>query len=114
METPAPMNDTTPPAEEAKPTVDPRRRMRELLAIPDGQRTDAQWDELNELEIQLAQVNRIGPAPAWSGDPGQPRKSEPGGAPQKPRGNLQRKAKAKRPGKPFHKPKGPPPGAKQG
>lgn len=41
-------------------TVSPRRRMQELLAIPDSQRTEEEWDELNELEIQLAPVNREG------------------------------------------------------
>lgn len=40
-------------------TVSPRRRMQELLAIPDSKRTDAEWDELNELEISLAPVNQI-------------------------------------------------------
>jgi hypothetical protein len=38
--------------------VSPRRRLQELLAIPDNQRTEAQWDELNELEIKLAPGNR--------------------------------------------------------
>jgi hypothetical protein len=38
---------------------DPRRRLRELLAIPDRDRTDALWDELIELEIQLAPGNRV-------------------------------------------------------
>jgi hypothetical protein len=37
----------------------PRRRMQELLAIPDSQRSDAQWDELIELEIQMAPGNRV-------------------------------------------------------
>jgi hypothetical protein len=37
---------------------DPRRRLRELLAIPDRDRSDALWDELIELEIQLAPGNR--------------------------------------------------------
>lgn len=46
---------------------DPRRRLRELLAIPDHQRTDAIWDEIIELEICLAPGNRIQGAPA---DPG--------------------------------------------
>jgi hypothetical protein len=51
------MNDTTLPD-------DPRRRLRELRAIPERDRTDAQWDELNELEIQFAPGNRIdGPSP---------------------------------------------------
>ena len=35
------------------------RRLRELLAIPDHQRTDAIWDEIIELEICLAPGNRI-------------------------------------------------------
>lgn len=51
-----------PPA----PTFDPRRRIRELLAIPERDRTDAEWDELNELEIQTAPGNRIGNQPPAS------------------------------------------------
>lgn len=50
----------------AAPAFDPRRRIRELLAIPERDRSDAQWDELNELEIQTAPGNRAGavqPAP---------------------------------------------------
>lgn len=39
-------------------TIDPRRRIRELLAIPDRDRTDEEWDELNELEIRTAPGNR--------------------------------------------------------
>lgn|SRR5690606_33405967 len=38
----------------------PRARMQALLAIPERQRTDAEWDELNELEIMLASGNRQG------------------------------------------------------
>ena len=34
--------------------------MQELLAIPDRNRSDAEWDELNELEIALASGNRPG------------------------------------------------------
>ena len=44
------MNDPQP--------IDPRRRIRELLAIPDRDRTDEEWDELNELEIRTAPGNR--------------------------------------------------------
>lgn len=40
--------------------IPPRVRLQELLAIPDRQRTDAEWDELNELEIMLASGNREG------------------------------------------------------
>ncbi len=36
----------------------PRRRLQSLLAIPDNQRTEADWDEIVELEIQLAPGNR--------------------------------------------------------
>ena len=38
--------------------IPPRRRLQELLAIPERQRTDEQWDEINELEIKLASANR--------------------------------------------------------
>ena len=40
--------------------ISPRARLQELQAIPERQRTDAQWDELNELEIKLASGNREG------------------------------------------------------
>ena len=36
----------------------PRTRLQQLLAIPERQRTDAEWDELNEIEILLAVGNR--------------------------------------------------------
>jgi len=38
-------------------SISSHHRLQELLAIPERQRTDAQWDELNELEIALASVN---------------------------------------------------------
>lgn len=47
-----------PPVNEQQP-VSPRKRLQMLLAIPDSQRTEAQWDEINELEISLAPGNRI-------------------------------------------------------
>ncbi|MDO8314635.1 MAG: hypothetical protein Q7T00_05275 [Rugosibacter sp.] len=59
---PVPVVRATPPAEfkpATPPLPDPRRRLRELLAIPDRDRTDALWDELIELEIQLAPGNRV-------------------------------------------------------
>lgn len=40
--------------------ISPRQRLQALLAVPDRERTDAQWDELNELEIMLASGNREG------------------------------------------------------
>jgi hypothetical protein len=75
----------------------PRRRLQELLAIPERQRTDAQWDEINELEIKLASANREDApdqgirreAPAANN---QPRRNRPGGGPQ-----------GKKPPRKFHK-----------
>ena len=48
-------------------TIDPRRRIRELLSIPDRDRTDAEWDELNELEIRTAPGNRTSGHPDYYG-----------------------------------------------
>jgi hypothetical protein len=42
----------------APPPISPHRRLQELLAIPESQRTDAQWDEIHELEIKLSSANR--------------------------------------------------------
>lgn len=55
------------PVRQAPPPFDPRRRLRELLSIPEYDRSDAVWDEINELEIQLAPGNRVFPA---GGNPG--------------------------------------------
>ncbi|HVW63389.1 MAG TPA: hypothetical protein VHB01_00110 [Nitrosospira sp.] len=42
-----------------KPPPDPsRRRLQELLEIPERQRTETDWDEINELEIALTPANR--------------------------------------------------------
>ena len=38
--------------------IDMRRRIRELQSIPERDRSDAEWDELNELEIRTAPGNR--------------------------------------------------------
>src|SRR5215212_4385081 len=48
--------------DEPKP-VSPRHRLQPLLAIPERDRTDEQWDELNELEIMLASRNQERPEP---------------------------------------------------
>ncbi len=77
---------------ESQPTS-PRARLQELLAIPERQRTDAQWDELNELEIMLASGNRQG-APdqnvRWN-------HTAPGGHPKSGGGPH-----GKKPGRKFH------------
>ena len=62
--------------------LDPRSRIRELLAIPERDRTDEQWDELNELEIRTAPGNRESDRPLdrpmekRSGSQGQGRRPE--------------------------------------
>ncbi len=69
-----------------------RQRLKALLAIPDSQRTEAQWDEIIELEITLAPGNREN-APM----PGSQRKSQ--AAQAKPAGGGQ----GRKPFKKFHK-----------
>lgn len=49
--------------EYSQPSINPqdaRRRLNQLLSIPDRDRSDEEWDELNELEIQFAPGNRVG------------------------------------------------------
>ncbi len=61
---------------------DPGRRLRELLAVPERERTDAIWDEIIGLEIQLAPGNRATSPQAEVGrrqDPGQ--RQQPGRRP---------------------------------
>ena len=62
--------------------ISPRDRLKALQAIPERQRTDAEWDELNELEIKLASGNREG-APQQHSRPNAP---QPGGQPRGPGG----------------------------
>ena len=79
--------------------ISPRQRLQELLAIPEGQRTDAQWDELNELEIKLASGNRPdnpeqGARRNAPNNPGNPR---PGGDPHgKNRGGFGKQSRRRR------------------
>mgnify|MGYP005835374809 CR=1 FL=1 len=72
----------------------PRQRLKTLLAIPDSQRTEAQWDEIIELEITLAPGNREN-APMRGGQ----RKPQPASAQGKPSGGGQ----GKKPFRKFHK-----------
>ena len=46
------------PEAPVNPPQDIRRRLQQLLSIPERDRTDAQWDEIVELEIRLAPGNR--------------------------------------------------------
>ena len=75
------------------PALDTRRRLRELLSVPERDRTDEQWDEIIELEIQLAPGNRIsGNEPA-----GSPMRNNPGMHGNKPGGAAGQPAKKHRP-----------------
>ena len=64
-------------------TPSPRARLQALQAIPESKRTDAEWDELNELEILLASGNRQGaPEQGARGNPPAPGgRPGPGGHP---------------------------------
>jgi hypothetical protein len=92
------------PLDEAKPvepqSPDPRRRLRELLAVPERDRTDAVWDEIASLEIELAPGNRLA---SPQSDPGrsqeQPRRQEQGRRPEQAR--RQQPPSGARPGKRF-------------
>ncbi|MEW5789553.1 MAG: hypothetical protein AB1899_17040 [Pseudomonadota bacterium] len=102
---------TANPQPQAPQPMAPRRRLQQLLAIPDSQRTEAQWDEINELEITLAPGNRVdGPLPSVLGD-GQPggagNKHKSGGGGGKPRpqgGGGGGGGGGGKPKKAFHKP----------
>jgi hypothetical protein len=65
-----PQNDAVPAEHQSQ---DARRRLRQLLAIPERDRSDAIWDEIIGLEIGLAPGNR---APSPNGDDG--RHQQPG------------------------------------
>ena len=75
---------------EQQPPPSPRARMQVLLAIPERQRTDAEWDELNELEIMLASSNR----------PGAPDQNFRRNMPQSGGGGQQQRGQ--KPGRKFH------------
>lgn len=91
------MNDSQPPS--------PRARMQELLAIPDRNRTDEEWDELNELEIALASGNRPGAPDPQSRSIHQRQNNGGSGRMQQPGGGGRPQGQNKGPGggKKFHK-----------
>ncbi len=81
--------------------MSPRQRLQALLAIPERQRTDAQWDELIELEIMLAPGNREGaPQPGGGGGGGRRNPNPQQGGHPKPGGGAPH---GKKSGKKFHK-----------
>ena len=107
-----PVEETPPePARNEPQPQDPRRRLRELLAIPDHQRTDAIWDEIIELEICRAPGNRIQPG-TQQAEPG--RRQAPGqGQGRRPEQQPRRQDQTPgaKPAKRFFKKSKRPPGA---
>jgi hypothetical protein len=84
------------------PPVSPRARLQSLLSIPERQRTDEEWDEINQLEITLAPGNReSAPEPGGQRNSGQrngggpPGHAKPGGG--GPRNKNQQKKFHKKP-----------------
>ena len=79
--------------------TDSRRRLRELLSIPERDRTDDQWDELIELEIQLAPGNRVSASEQGGpqGGGGQQQKPAGQGKKHRPRGNNNRRPRQNKP-----------------
>ena len=107
----APEEQPPPEPQRIEPQLaDPRRRLRELLAIPDHQRSDAIWDEIIELEICLAPGNRVQGAPAEPGrrPPPAPGQGQ-GRRPEQPR--RQDTTLGAKPSKRFFKKSKRPPGA---
>jgi len=74
-----------------------RQRLRELLSVPERERTDAQWDEIIELEIRLAPGNQI--------DSGRNGDQVPNGQNFRPRppnkGHQNQRKQGRRPNKPY-------------
>jgi len=84
--------------------LDPRRRLRELLAIPDRERSDALWDELIALEIQLAPGNRAQSPQADNGRrQEQPGRQQDAGRRPEQQARRQDQPSGKRPNKRFFK-----------
>jgi hypothetical protein len=71
-----------------------RQRLQECLAVPERQRTDAQWEEINELEIKLASSNR---------QDAQPQRARHDAPPQHGRRNKPATENHSTPGKTHHK-----------
>jgi len=104
------MNDQNPENPPVNPPVAPppndnRRRLRELLSVPERDRTDEQWDEIIELEIQLAPGNRASPADQGGvqGNAGGGH-NKPSGAPKKHRPRSNNNNRRPRPNKPSGNP----------
>ena len=89
----------TPIQQPAPPANDNKRRLRELLSIPERDRTDEQWDEIIELEIQLAPGNRVS-----ASEHGGMSHGKPSGQPKKHRPRSNNNNRRPRPNKPSGNP----------
>jgi hypothetical protein len=106
----APMNDEKPITEqpiEAPPpepqVQDPRRRLRELLAISERERSDAVWDEIISLEIELAPGNRASSPQADVGRRPEPGRRQDQGRRPEQQGRRQDSGPGAKPAKRFFK-----------
>ena len=66
------------PAQAAPQQLNSARRLRELLAIPERDRSDEVWDEIIALEIQFAPGNRAPVGPGGNHIPGAPQQPQHG------------------------------------
>jgi hypothetical protein len=106
------MNDQNPEnppliQQPVAPANDNKRRLRELLSIPERDRTDEQWDEIVELEIQLAPGNRVSAAEHGGipgGGGGGMGHNKPSGQPKKHRPRSNNNNRRPRPNKPTGNP----------
>ena len=83
--------------------ISPRQRLQALLAVPERQRTEAEWDELIELEIMLAPGNRAGAPDQGRHDQGRHDQGRRNGAPPTAHPNPGGGMHGKNRGKKFHK-----------
>jgi len=91
--------ENTAPIQSAPPPNDNKRRLRELLSVPERDRTDEQWDEIIELVIQLAPGNRVSAAEQGGNQGGGMGHNKPSGQPKKhrPRSNNNRRSRPNKP-----------------
>ena len=82
---------------------DPRRRLRELLAIAERERTDAVWDEIISLEIELAPGNRASSPQADVGRRQEPGRRQDQGRRPEQQGRRQEPGSGAKPAKRFFK-----------
>lgn len=106
---PVPEEQQPVPVRNEPQAPDQRRRLRELLAIPEHQRTDAIWDEIIELEICLAPGNRVQGAPGGHQEQG--RRQNPGQGRRQEQARRQDPMPGVKPAKRFFKKSKRPPGS---